>query len=103
MIEPPTDAEDALTGRYAGQLRARIARAWEALQATAAPTMPDCLVRIEQSARGEVLGVDLGTCPIDAAAGALVIRAIRAAAPLPAPPSELATRSVVELSLGPRP
>jgi hypothetical protein len=62
-----------------------------------------CLVRIEQTDRGEVLRIDLHACRIDAATEALVVRAIRAAAPLPAPPSALATRSIVELSLGPRP
>jgi len=96
-VEPST--EERLQGLYVGQVRARISRAWEALGPVPSPALPDCQIRVTQSNRGEVLEVTVSECTLDASARAQLVRAVRAAGPLPAPPASLATQSIINLRL----
>jgi len=109
-VEPPdmpafevpaeeSSPEDRLRGPYVGQIRARIVRVWETLHGSPSPPLPDCLVRVVQGSRGEVLDVTVSDCEIDEPTRDLVRRAVRAAAPLPAPPTELRGLSTIELRL----
>jgi hypothetical protein len=99
-LEPAElSAAEQLQGLYLGQVRARISRAWEALGAGPSPTLPDCLVNVTQDLRGQVLDVAITGCSVDDLSKAQVLRAVRAAAPLPAPPAGLPFRSQVEFRL----
>lgn len=97
-------AQALLFGRYVSQIAARIDRAW--VRPTTAPTgsglwgsngapIPSarparfaCRVQIIQSPAGEVLEVTLVACDSSPAWQISLVRAINAASPLPAPPSE---------------
>lgn len=92
--------EDRLRGLYLGQVRARIERAWESVSlAPRATDAVSCEVTIVQDARGGVIELTFPACPLDERARADLARVIRGAAPLPAPPAELAIRSEVSLTL----
>lgn len=89
-----------LRGMYLGQIRARVVRVWETFHGSPAPPLPDCIVRVVQGSRGELLDVTLSSCELDGPTRGLVQRAVRAAAPLPAPPAALPGLTTIELRLG---
>lgn len=97
-LEPT--AEEKLRGIYLGQVRARIERAWESAASRAsAQDTAGCEVRVTQDARGGVLDVGFGDCQVESPERDALIRIIRGAAPLPAPPSDLPFSAQVILSL----
>ncbi len=103
-MEPAELSNDSrLQGLYLGQVRARIGRAWEALGAPTAADLPDCTIHVTQDRGGQVLDVAVTNCAVDALARAQITRAVRAAAPLPAPPAGLPFRPQVEFGLVRRP
>jgi hypothetical protein len=75
-----------LYGRYLGQVQARIERAWLRPRSDiGAPTF-SCGVKIEQNARGDVVGIALDHCNGTERWQQSLMSAIRTASPLPAPP-----------------
>lgn len=96
MPDLETSAEESLTGVYLAQVRARIERAWEAQRNVSVPALPDCLVRITLGDHGAVLGVAFAACEINARDRDALMRAVRAAAPLPAPPAALPAKASLE-------
>lgn len=99
-IEPAEQsAEERLQGLYLGQVRARISRAWETLGAGASPALPDCLVNVTQGLRGQVLEVAVSDCAVDDLAKGQISRAVRAAAPLPAPPAGVPSQARIDFRL----
>ena len=92
--------EERLRGLYLGQVRARIARAWQdATRRGAEATMPRCIAVITQGADGDVREVNFRECPIPEPARREWAQVIRNASPLPAPPSSLPWGAQVEISL----
>jgi hypothetical protein len=107
-------ARALLFGRYVSQIAARIDRAW--VRPTTAPSgsglwgspgapSPSarqarfaCRVQIIQSPAGEVLEVTLVACDSSPAWQISLVRAINAASPLPAPPSEAVFARALVLS-----
>lgn len=95
---PDGNGADAvmLFGRYLGQIKARIERAW---------TYPDapthvsfrCRVQILQGRHGEVREVTLQRCDNDPRWQLSLVRAIQTASPLSAPPNEAVFSEVVTL------
>jgi hypothetical protein len=74
-----------LFGRYMGQVKARIERAWEyPLDSSAAAF--DCKVQIKQNRQSQVQEVTLQRCGDDPAWQLSVVQAIQRASPLSAPP-----------------
>lgn len=86
-----------LFGRYMGQVKARIERAWDYPVATAAGKFK-CKVQIKQSVRGEVQEVTLQRCGDDPAWQLSLVHAIQSASPLSAPPSDAVFTNVITLS-----
>lgn len=82
---------------YRAQIKGRIERAWARPLANLKEAFR-CEVQISQTPQGEVREVTLTDCDGDPAWRESLIRAIRYAAPLPAPPSEKAFRSVLTLN-----
>lgn len=88
--------------RYSAQILGRIERAWVRPLAHVKEAFR-CEVRIAQTPQGEVREVTLTHCDSDPAWRESITRAIRYAAPLPAPPSETEFRSVLTLSFQSQP
>ncbi|HTE41196.1 MAG TPA: TonB C-terminal domain-containing protein, partial [Steroidobacteraceae bacterium] len=86
-----------LFGRYMGQVKARIERAWERPVAAASSDF-DCSVQIKQDSRGEVQEVTLQRCKDDPAWQVSLVQAIQRASPLSAPPTEDVFSDVITLS-----
>lgn len=86
-----------LFGRYMGQVKARIERAWDY---PAAPFKGkfQCKVQISQSEHGDVREVTLQRCNGDSLWQKSLVLAIQQSSPLPAPPSEDVFTSVLTLS-----
>ncbi len=86
-----------LFGRYMGQVKARIERAWSY---PVAPTKSSfhCRAQIKQSKQGEVEQITLQQCDADSLWQASLFQAIQAASPLSAPPSEKVFTEIVTLS-----
>jgi len=86
-----------LFGRYMGQIKARIERAW---------TYPinnelknfECTVQIKQSKTGAVLEVAMMRCANNPAWQLSLAKAIQSASPLPAPPDDAVFSEVVTLN-----
>jgi hypothetical protein len=76
----------ALYGRYLGQVSARIERAWMRPRAPIGSDVFSCRVRVLQDRSGEVLDIFLAQCNGSQRWRASLVQAIRAAAPLSAPP-----------------
>lgn len=98
----PSDAAKAVRHSiplddYSAQIMRRIERAWARPLAHLEGTFR-CEVQISQTPQGEVRGITLTQCNGDPAWRESITRAIRYAAPLPAPPSEKAFRSVLTLN-----
>lgn len=86
-----------LFGRYMGQIKARIERAWQIPAAPSKDTF-DCKVQIRQSKSGEVQEVTLQRCDFAPEWQVSLVRAIQSASPLPAPPGEKVFTEIVTLS-----
>lgn len=88
--EAPTDGEQAtravLFGRYMGQINARIERAWTRPATLAGHDSFACRVSVVQDGVGNVQAVNLEQCTDDSRWQQSLVRAIRSASPLPAPP-----------------
>jgi len=89
-----------LFGRYMGQIKARIERAWD--QPESSVRQFDCTVQIKQSARGEVQEITLQRCDTEAAWQMSLVQAIQRASPLSAPPNEGVFSDVITLSFAGR-
>lgn len=88
--------------QYAAQIKARIERAWERPWARLDQTF-HCRVEITQSVQGEVSQLKLGACDTDPRWQESILRAIRYAAPLPAPASETSFSAVIVLDFQAQP
>lgn len=86
-----------LFGRYLGQVKARIERAWE-IPVTALSDTFECKVQIRQTPSGEVKEVTLQRCGDDLAWQLSLVQAIQQASPLSAPPDESVFTEIVTLS-----
>ena len=87
----PKDAEDhsslgEISGRYVGQIQARIERAWLRPRTAIGAPIFQCQVQVDQDGAGRVGEVTLLECNGDARWRLSLVRAITAASPLPAPP-----------------
>jgi TonB C terminal len=87
-LEPTSDrqARAELFGRYLGQVRARIERAWWRPRAPIGSDLFDCDLLVIQDARGKVLEVTLQRCNGSIPWQMSLVRAVERASPLPAPP-----------------
>lgn len=74
-------------GRYVGQIRARIDRAWQRPRTAIGAPIFQCQVQVDQDGVGRVREVMLVQCNGDARWQLSLVHAIEAASPLPAPPS----------------
>jgi hypothetical protein len=86
-----------LFGRYMGQIKARIERAWE-YAGSPSRRRSQCRVQIRQSVKGEVQDISVQRCDLDPEGQLSLVRAIQAASPLSAPPSEKVFTEVVTLT-----
>ena len=97
---PPTPASDtrsdradgqaglgAMYGRYVGQIRARIERAWQRPRTAIGAPLFQCLVQVDQDSRGRVEDVTLVQCNGDDRWRLSLVHAVEVASPLPAPPN----------------
>ena len=85
------DAEDhsslgEMSGRYVGQIQARIERAWLRPRTAIGAPIFQCQVQVDQDGAGRVGEVTLLTCNGDDRWRLSLVRAITAASPLPAAP-----------------
>lgn len=76
-----------LFGRYSGQIKARIERAWLRPRSAIGARSFDCSVRILQDRSGNVKETMLQNCNGDARWQLSLVQAIQSASPLPAPPN----------------
>ena len=105
-IEPPSEDESAgerearaaLLGRYLGQMRARIERAWARPRTAIGADLFECRVQVLQNARGEVQEVTLQTCSGDTRWQMSLVQAVERASPLPAPPDPSVFAESLQLS-----
>ena len=77
----------AMSGRYLGQIRARIERAWLRPRTAIGDPIFQCQVQVDQDSGGRVLAVTLVECNGGTSWQLSVVHAIEAASPLPAPPN----------------
>jgi hypothetical protein len=87
--EPATDdstIRSVLFGRYVGQIRARIERAWMRPRAPLSAASFSCAVQITQDRQGYVKEAALQSCNGDLRWQLSLVQAIQSASPLPAPP-----------------
>ena len=77
-----------MLGRYVGQIRARIDRAWIRPRAPITSGQFQCRARIRQDATGNVLEIELEACNESPAWQLSLVHAIQSASPLPAPPDQ---------------
>lgn len=77
----------AMSGRYGGQIRARVERAWLRPRAAIGDPIFQCQVQVDQDNVGRVLAVTLVECNGSTSWQLSLVRAIEAASPLPAPPN----------------
>jgi hypothetical protein len=78
--------QSLLFGRYMGQIKARVMRAWVRPRSVPAGGSFNCQVQITQDRRGGVQEVTLQRCAQDAPWQLSLVHAINSASPLPAPP-----------------
>jgi hypothetical protein len=86
-----------LAGRYTGQIKARIERAWVRPRTPIGVSHFSCQVQIVQDRSGAVKETSLQTCQGDARWQLSLIQAIQRAAPLPAPPDPAVFTSAISL------
>ncbi|MES1190873.1 MAG: TonB C-terminal domain-containing protein [Steroidobacter sp.] len=89
--------EAVLFGRYMGQIKARIERAWD-YPADSSRQSFQCTVQIKQNRKGEVLEVTMTRCDNDPAWQLSLAKAIQSASPLSAPPNQDVFTEVVTLT-----
>jgi TonB C terminal len=92
-----------LLGRYAGQIDARVRRAWIRPRAPVAEALFACRVRIDQEPNGRVREIELVSCNGDVTWQASLVRAIESASPLPAPPDPRVFSPVLTLEFTSQP
>ena len=80
----------AMNGRYLGQMRARIERAWLRPRTSIGAPIFECQVQVDQDIDGRVLAVTLVECNGGTRWQLSLVHAIEAASPLPAPPNPAA-------------
>lgn len=90
--DPNAESEEqsslgALYGRYVGQIRARIDRAWIRPRTAIGAPIFNCQVQIDQDRVGQVGDVTLVQCNGDTRWRLSLVRAIEGASPLPTPPN----------------
>jgi hypothetical protein len=83
---PEAAERAALRGRYEGQIRARVEKAWERPRAGLDDAVFRCTVAVTQDKQGFVLEVELVDCDNSPQWQVSLIVALQAASPLPAPP-----------------
>lgn len=86
-----------LFGRYMGQIKARITRAWDYPPTAMSPTF-QCKVQIRQDRQGNVQEVTFQRCGDDSAWQLSLAQAVQRASPLSAPPEESVFTEVLTLS-----
>jgi hypothetical protein len=86
-----------LFGRYMGQIKARIERAWNYPAASSRRAF-QCKAQIKQSKNGDVEEIVLQRCDMDTQWQASLVKAIQEASPLSAPPNEKVFTDVVTLN-----
>lgn len=86
-----------LFGRYMGQIKARIERAWE-YPTTSTSAKFNCKVQIKQTPQGQVQEITLQHCDADPQWQVSLVQAIQQASPLSAPPEESVFTEVMTLS-----
>lgn len=91
------EAVERLQGIYSSQLANRIIRVLDSNGAYHLPTDRPCVAYVIQNESGEVLDVDLNECQFSSDVRATLANAIRAASPLPSPPSGLAMGSYIKI------
>jgi hypothetical protein len=79
-------AQTVLLGRYAGQIDARIERAWRRSRTPVPGGIFSCRVKITQDTAGAVQEVALERCNREPHWQLSLVQAIERASPLPAPP-----------------
>ena len=77
----------AMSGRYLGQIRARIERAWLRPRSAIGDPIFQCQVQVDQNSVGRVVAVTLVECNGGSSWQLSLVHAIEAASPLPAPPN----------------
>lgn len=77
----------AMSGRYVGQIHARIDRAWQRPRTSIGAPIFQCQVQVDQDGLGRVDEVTLLQCNGGARWQLSLVHAIEAASPLPAPPN----------------
>jgi hypothetical protein len=77
----------AMYGRYVGQIRARVDRAWLRPRTAIGAPLFQCLVQVDQDSQGRVEDVTLVRCNGDDRWRLSLVHAIEAASPLPAAPN----------------
>jgi hypothetical protein len=77
----------AMSGRYLGQIRARIDRVWLRPGTTIGEPIFRCQVQIDQDSAGQVLAITLVACNGGTSWQLSLVHAIESASPLPAPPN----------------
>ena len=92
-----TEGRAMLFGRYMGQIKARIERAWN-YPTNKSLTSFRCMAQIKQSKQGEVQEVTFQQCNNDPAWQLSLAKAIQAASPLSAPPDESVFSEIITLS-----
>jgi len=92
------DTQTQLFGRYQGQITARIERMWLKPRTPIPGGSFACRVQILQDNRGNVQEVTLGLCTGDFHWQQSLVRAIRSASPLPAPPDPAVFASTLTLA-----
>lgn len=85
-----------LFGRYMGQIKARIERAWSYPPITSTDSF-ECRVQIKQDHRGQVQEVTLQRCGEDPAWQLSLVQAIQQASPLSGPPDDSVFTEIVTM------
>jgi hypothetical protein len=88
----------AMYGRYVGQIRARIDRAWQRPRTAIGAPIFQCEVQVDQDSRGRVNEVTLLDCNGDTRWQLSLVHAIEAASPFPAPPNPAVFAHRVDLA-----
>lgn len=91
-----------LFGRYMGQIKARIERAWS-FPLVASSDRFECRVQIKQDRRGEVQEVTLQQCGGDPAWQLSLVQAIQRASPLSGPPDDSVFTEIVTMYFAAQP
>lgn len=97
MLPPDAMVDEAMFGRYVGQVSARVERAWIRPRTAIGAAEFQCWARIEQDRDGKVLSVELQQCNGDTRWQLSLVAAIERASPLSAPPDRAVFSSVLHI------